>query len=49
MSYVFYMEMDSGERVEWRGLSLHQARTMHRITEQRIPDNVHAFGWEQTK
>ena len=44
--YTFFLETATGERIEWRGLTLRQAQNMHRATDARIPDNVRRFGWE---
>lgn len=44
--YMFYLETVTGERIEWRGLTLRQAQSMSKATYARIPENVTHFGWE---
>ena len=43
--YRFWLETDSGERIEWRSLSDRQALEMYRRTRAAHPDNVRMFGW----
>ncbi len=47
MNYVFWIELHEGQRVEWRGLTERQAKTMYARTENRLPYNVQRYGWEQ--
>lgn len=47
-TYTFFIETEDGERTEWRGLTLKQARDMNAFTHKRIPVNVKCFGWEPT-
>lgn len=48
-SYLFWVETIEGERIEWRGLSARQAKSMYASTEKRVPDSVRSFGWEEAK
>ncbi len=43
--YRFWLEMDSGERIEWGGLSARQAREMYTRTRVWHPRGVRIFGW----
>lgn len=43
--YKFWLETDSGERIEWRSLSERQAREMYTRTRVYHPDGVRLFGW----
>lgn len=45
----FYVITDSGETVEWRGLTEKQARDMYAYTSRRAPMNVQQYGWEKVK
>jgi hypothetical protein len=47
--HTFYIETTSGERVEWRGLTLKQARDMHAYTGKHMPDNVKLCRWVEQK
>jgi len=47
--YVFWIETDSGERTEWRGLTAKQAMTMYESTNNRTPYSVRRYGWEEAK
>lgn len=42
----FHISTCSGEVVEWRGLTMRQAKAMYAATEKRLPDNVKSYGWE---
>jgi hypothetical protein len=44
--YAFYITTTSGEVVEWRGLTLHQARVMQSTTDKHLPPNIENYGWE---
>lgn len=44
--YSFHITTNSGEVVEWRGLTMRQAKAMYASTEKRLPDNVRSYGWE---
>lgn len=44
--YAFYITTTSGEVVEWRGLTLKQAKTMQTLTDKHLPLNVKNYGWE---
>lgn len=48
--YVFWIEVLDGvgglNLTEWRGLTKTQAERMHKATENHLPDNVKAYGWE---
>lgn len=44
--YTFHMTTLDGELVEWRNLSLRQAQSMHKWTEDNLPPNVKSYGWE---
>lgn len=43
--YRFWLETDSGQRIEWRSLSERQAREMYTRTRVYLPDGVRLFGW----
>lgn len=45
--YRFYIELDTGEEVEWRGLSQALSKRMYSQTDKRLPSNVVRFGWEE--
>ena len=47
--YVFYVETVDGAALEWRGLTIAQAKNMNAYTRKNTPDNVKRFGWEETK
>lgn len=47
--YMFYVETTDGTAIEWRGLTLAQAKNMHSYTRKRSPGNVARYGWEETK
>lgn len=47
--YVFWIETDSGERTEWRGLTAKQAMTMYEATSNRTPNSVRRFGWGENE
>lgn len=52
MSYYFWIEMESGERLErleWRGLTKRQAEIMYACTSRRSPSQIKRFGWEEAK
>ncbi len=42
----FHISTCSGEVVEWRGLTMRQAKAMYAATEKHLPDNVKSYGWE---
>ncbi len=44
--YVFYIRLDDGTEIEWRGLSHTQAKAMNAATHKRTPDRVVGYGWE---
>jgi hypothetical protein len=44
--YVFYIRLDDGTEIEWRGLSHARAKAMNVATHKHLPDNVVAYGWE---
>jgi hypothetical protein len=48
-SYMFYVETDTGERIEWDALTITRAKRMHAATQTNTPVNVKTFGWEQVK
>ena len=43
--YRFWLETDSGQRIEWRSLSERQAREMYNRTRAAHPLGVPLFGW----
>lgn len=45
--YRFFIELDTGEEVEWRGLSQALSKRMYSQTDKRLPSNVVRFGWEE--
>lgn len=47
--YAFWIELEDGQEVRWSGLTKHQVTRMHLWTENRIPLNIKAFGWEEQK
>jgi hypothetical protein len=47
--YVFWVELRDGQELRWSGLTRHQVVCMHKWTEHRIPPQVKAFGWEESK
>ena len=47
--YMFFIELEEGEVVEWRGLTLAKAKQMNACTSQTYPGNVKRFGWELIK
>ena len=49
MNYYFWIETQSGERMEWRGLIKRQAGIMYACTSRRTPDQINRFGWEEAK
>ena len=47
--YMFYVETDTGETIEWHGLTLTKAKQMYAYTNASNPSNVVRSGWEATK
>lgn len=47
--YRFYITLEDGTEVSWRGLTLKQARDMYAFTDKRLPHNVSGFGWEEER
>jgi hypothetical protein len=43
--HTFYINLNSGETVEWTGLSYKKARDMHAYTNAHQPSNVTSHGW----
>lgn len=47
--YRFFVRTDDGIEIEWRRLTITQAKRMYAMTQDHTPDNVVAFGWEELK
>lgn len=50
--YMFYLELFDGTAIEWRGLSLADARKLYALTNKKGPQNMDAvkrYGWEEMK
>ena len=47
--FRFYIELDSGECIEWHGLTQTKAKQMYAYTNVSNPCNVVRCGWEQVK
>lgn len=47
--YVFWLETNDGERIEWRRLSKSRAEAMYSATDRWMPENVKRYGWEKAK
>jgi len=45
MKYVFYIVTEDGQTIEWRGLTLGEARKMNTMTDDRVPLGVRRYGW----
>lgn len=44
--YLFYLETDGGERIEWRNLSQRAAVMLYNMT-YKSNQNLKCFGWEE--
>lgn len=47
ITYVFELETERGERIQWKGLTKAQAKAMYRYTEKLLPRNVKRFAWRE--
>jgi hypothetical protein len=46
--FAFWIELKDGQLLRWVNLTPHQAKCMHKWTEDGIGwSNVKAFGWEE--
>ena len=46
--YAFWVELADGQEVRWSGLTKHQAKMMHKWTEESVYwSSVKATGWEE--
>jgi hypothetical protein len=44
--YSFWIETDTGEYLQWRGLTKTVAQRMYATTNKSTPDNLRRWGWE---
>ena len=48
--YMFYLETDGGERIEWRNLPRRTALMLYNLTyKSRGGPNMKRFGWGEIK
>lgn len=46
LKYMFWLYTNNGERIEWKGLTMAEAKQMYKMTTGYCRGGVAEYGWE---